>query len=179
MVAQVNAARLAAGKSSLGWINPSLYALSSSIILNDITAGINNCAAGAVVCCGQGFPAATGWDPVTGIGSVNFTAFRQTFMALGNLPNVPTLAPTPSTGSNHPVFTPTAAPSIKPTAAPSTSTGWIYTNNYLGTDCSGTLFQVEGKPTGVCEIRYGFNNQGAPVAVGSSVFSCGGGSLTF
>ena len=69
MVSLVNAARLAAGKSALGWLNPALYALSSNFILNDITSGHNKCTDSGL-CCLQGFTAATGWDPVTGLGSV-------------------------------------------------------------------------------------------------------------
>lgn len=92
MVSQVNAARLAAGKSALGWINPSLYALASSIVLNDVTSGINNCVANDIFCCTQGFHATSGWDPVTGIGSVNYTAFQSAFFALGS--TNPTAMPT-------------------------------------------------------------------------------------
>jgi hypothetical protein len=98
MVSQVNAKRLAAGKSSLGWINPSLYSLASSILLNDVTSGNNNCVeqnsddipdAPYYFCCAQGFSAAPGWDPVTGIGSVNYTAFEIAFFALGNVTSSP------------------------------------------------------------------------------------------
>lgn len=94
MVSQVNAKRLAAGKSSLGWINPSLYSLASSIILNDITSGNNNCVEQNsdntpdypyYFCCAQGFNAMPGWDPVTGLGSVNYTAFETVFFALGDI----------------------------------------------------------------------------------------------
>lgn len=75
MVSLVNAARAAVGKSTLGWINPALYALSSKFV-NDITVGDNNCQtsvteSGDRVCCAQGYKAAVGWDPVTGLGSVN------------------------------------------------------------------------------------------------------------
>lgn len=70
MVSLVNSARKAAGKSALGWLNPALYAFSSQIILNDITKGNNLCTAQKAACCKQGFYAAPGWDPVTGLGSV-------------------------------------------------------------------------------------------------------------
>ena len=69
MVSLVNAARKKAGKSSLGWLNPALYAFSSKFILNDIESGNNKCNANNI-CCPQGFTAAPGWDPVTGLGSV-------------------------------------------------------------------------------------------------------------
>ena len=55
---------------------------------NDITSGNNKCGceqaslAGAVavavaVCCPTGFDATEGWDPVTGLGSVNFEKFKS------------------------------------------------------------------------------------------------------
>lgn len=77
MVSLVNAARQAAGKSPLGWLNPALYAFSSKFI-HDITSGHNKCnsaTSGSPVCCSQGFYAATGWDPVTGLGSVLYLIF--------------------------------------------------------------------------------------------------------
>ena len=67
MVSLVNAARQAIGKPSLGWINPALYSLSHKFI-NDITSGDNTCS--VEFCCTNGFYAAPGWDPVTGLGSV-------------------------------------------------------------------------------------------------------------
>ena len=72
MVSLVNAARQAAGKSPLGWLNPALYAFSSKFV-HDITSGNNKCDSGtpySPYCCAQGFYAAPGWDPVTGLGSV-------------------------------------------------------------------------------------------------------------
>ena len=72
MVSLVNAARAAVGKSTLGWINPALYALSSKFV-NDITVGDNYCQKieSGPLCCAQGYKASVGWDPVTGLGSVN------------------------------------------------------------------------------------------------------------
>ena len=74
MVSLVNSVRQAAGNSSLGWLNPALYAFSKEFLLNDITSGNNLCKAekaGTFSCCSQGFYAAPGWDPVTGLGSVS------------------------------------------------------------------------------------------------------------
>lgn len=86
MVSLVNGARLKKGKSSLGFLNPALYKLSSKFI-NDITSGSNKCAPGptsksASVCCSQGFEATRGWDPVTGLGSVDFEKFMETLVQL-------------------------------------------------------------------------------------------------
>jgi subtilase family serine protease len=57
----------------LGLINPTLYALGAGpnygTYFYDVTTG-NNQAAPSV----QGFPATTGWDPVTGLGTPNAAA---------------------------------------------------------------------------------------------------------
>jgi hypothetical protein len=85
MVSLVNTARLEAGQPTLGWLNPTLYSLhaassSSASFVNDIVEGSNHCAAGGMVCCDEGFRAAPGWDPVTGLGSLNFAKFKATMM---------------------------------------------------------------------------------------------------
>lgn len=83
MVSLVNSARLDAGKSSLGFVNPAIY-LHGTAITNDITSGKNNCAAQNIpqVCCAEGFFAAAGWDPLTGFGSLDFQKFRDVFVNL-------------------------------------------------------------------------------------------------
>lgn len=70
----VNEARLAIGKSSVGFINPVLYAHPGD--LNDITSG------GNMGCGTPGFTATTGWDPVTGLGTPNFPKLVATFLRL-------------------------------------------------------------------------------------------------
>jgi tripeptidyl-peptidase-1 len=97
MVALVNAARLANNNATLGWINPSLYKYYQSFILNDITSGNNlsgQKSGSSCNTCSQGFYTATGWDPVTGLGSINFENFYKTFTG-ETLSNVtfPTSAP--------------------------------------------------------------------------------------
>ena len=84
MLALANAERLAAGKSSLGWILPKLYANGTgTAVANDITAGRNNCCAGQniyqLTCCPHGYAAAAGWDPISGWGSVNYKRFSAAF----------------------------------------------------------------------------------------------------
>jgi len=175
MVAQINAQRVAAGKSTLGWINPSLYSLSSSsILLNDITSGNNKCTEGGKICCAQGFYARPGWDPVTGVGSVNFTAMSEAFFKLGDEPNVPTLAPTAvSSLSSMPVAAPSVAPSAVPTALPTNTAGWLYANMYTGENCAGTNFQVMGQPTGTCLPMYNEDEE----LIGARMYSCGTGKV--
>jgi len=80
MVSLVNAARLSAGKSALGFLNPAIYANGDSLV-NDITSGENNCCASAV-CCTQGFYATPSWDPLTGFGSVDYSKFYNVFYNL-------------------------------------------------------------------------------------------------
>ncbi|KAK0256450.1 hypothetical protein B0A54_04706 [Friedmanniomyces endolithicus] len=60
----INQARLDKGKSSIGFINPVIYAHPE--ILNDITEGGNQ------GCGTPGFESAPGWDPVTGLGTPNY-----------------------------------------------------------------------------------------------------------
>jgi tripeptidyl-peptidase-1 len=84
MFSLVNSARLLAGKSSLGWVNPALY-LYAADSTTDITSGNNNCAAEGIVCCSQGFESSAGWDPVTGLGTLNFAGFKKKMLSLGDL----------------------------------------------------------------------------------------------
>lgn len=89
MVSLVNSARRAAGKPTLGFLNPALYALHAQFI-NDITVGENRCLAAGAQCCSEGFFAAPGWDPVTGLGSIDFEKFIKTMMAIPTDPAVGT-----------------------------------------------------------------------------------------
>lgn len=70
----VNQARLAVGKGTIGFINPTLYA--NPGVLNDITTGGNQ------GCGTAGFTAVEGWDPVTGLGTPNFPKLVARFLSL-------------------------------------------------------------------------------------------------
>ena len=70
----INEVRLAFGKSSVGFINPTLYA--HPYALNDVTKGGNQ------GCGTAGFESAKGWDPVTGLGTPNFPLLFETFLSL-------------------------------------------------------------------------------------------------
>ncbi|XMA16888.1 hypothetical protein WAI453_009679 [Rhynchosporium graminicola] len=74
IVTLINAARLATGKSSVGFMNPALYA--HPIVLNDITSGGNR------GCGTPGFTSVKGWDPVTGLGTPNFPRMLALYLAL-------------------------------------------------------------------------------------------------
>ncbi|KAI0741645.1 peptidase S8/S53 domain-containing protein [Daedaleopsis nitida] len=66
VIALLNDFRLSRGKSSLGFLNPLIYASGVSAGFNDITSGSNP------GCGTNGFTAGAGWDPVTGLGTPDF-----------------------------------------------------------------------------------------------------------
>ncbi|TFK80828.1 family S53 protease-like protein [Polyporus arcularius HHB13444] len=66
IVALANDHLLNAGKPVLGFLNPLLYSGDAAAVFNDITSG-NNPGCGT-----DGFSASTGWDPITGLGTVDF-----------------------------------------------------------------------------------------------------------
>jgi len=72
----INDARIAAGKSTIGFINPTIYSSSFQAAFNDITAGSNP------GCDTNGFYAEPGWDPVTGIGTPNVAMLRDLWLGL-------------------------------------------------------------------------------------------------
>lgn len=77
MLNLVNEERLAVGKSTVGFVNPVLYA-NASVIFRDITVGNNDMCDGIV----EGFEAVPGWDPVSGLGTPQWDALKQVFLAL-------------------------------------------------------------------------------------------------
>ena len=77
MVSLINSERMRRGKGPIGYLNPLIYEYSSNFT-RDVVSGDNNCAAGdCSQCCGQGFKATSGWDPVTGFGTIDFPAFKE------------------------------------------------------------------------------------------------------
>ncbi|KAL2070575.1 hypothetical protein VTL71DRAFT_13601 [Oculimacula yallundae] len=71
---RINEERIAAGKSTVGFVNPTLYAHPN--VLHDITTGNNP------GCNTNGFAASKGWDPVTGLGTPNYPAMLDLFMKI-------------------------------------------------------------------------------------------------
>ncbi|KAK5691840.1 hypothetical protein LTR97_011011 [Elasticomyces elasticus] len=65
VIALVNDALIAAGRPALGFLNPWIYG-GAYKALTDVTSG------SAIGCNSSGFPAAAGWDAVTGYGTPNF-----------------------------------------------------------------------------------------------------------
>jgi tripeptidyl-peptidase-1 len=72
IVARLNAARTAAGKPQMGWLNPWIYA--NPQMFQDVTEGTNG--------AGQekGFPATAGWDPSSGFGTADFAKMLHAAM---------------------------------------------------------------------------------------------------
>ncbi|KAI0675073.1 family S53 protease-like protein [Trametes maxima] len=68
IVSLLNDRLLSAAEQPMGFLNPLLYSRGKSA-LNDVTQG-NNPGCGT-----NGFPAAAGWDPVTGLGTPDFNKF--------------------------------------------------------------------------------------------------------
>ncbi len=100
-VSLVNADRLSRGLGSIGFLNPTLYAVGinntlgigniyGDAVFNDSTSGHNKCCAYSgsnpaanAVCCNSGFTAAAGWDTATGWGSINYPEFYKMFSSGG------------------------------------------------------------------------------------------------
>jgi len=79
MITLVNGLRIKAGKSPVGFLNPALYKIAATQpgVFRDIKSGKNNCCASGGPCCQYGFTASAGWDPLTGLGSVDFEALKN------------------------------------------------------------------------------------------------------
>ncbi|KAL0573252.1 hypothetical protein V5O48_008699 [Marasmius crinis-equi] len=76
MLTMINDARIALGKSPIGFINPAIYSHDFRAAFNDITSGRNP------GCGTRGFSTAKGWDPVTGLGTPNFPKLLENWVAL-------------------------------------------------------------------------------------------------
>jgi tripeptidyl-peptidase-1 len=74
MIALINGERLKAGKGTVGFVNPVLYAHPE--VFQDVVEGKNP------GCGTDGFSAVKGWDPVTGLGAPNYKKLLKVFMAL-------------------------------------------------------------------------------------------------
>ncbi|KAF7187867.1 Aorsin, partial [Pseudocercospora fuligena] len=74
MISRINDERLLAGKKAIGFLNRILY--EHPEVFNDITEGSNP------GCGTAGFEAAKGWDPVSGLGSPNFSQLRSLLVGL-------------------------------------------------------------------------------------------------
>jgi len=94
MISLINDARLAQGKNSVGFINPTLYSDKFTSAFNDITTGGNpGCGLTFLISFivgltlfpvlgTKGFNATIGWDPVTGLGTPKFRELLAQFLSL-------------------------------------------------------------------------------------------------
>jgi hypothetical protein len=76
MISLINGHLLAAGNGPLGFVNPVFYKAYASdpSIFNDITEGDNKCTRD--YCMKYGYTAGSGWDPTSGLGSVNYAKLK-------------------------------------------------------------------------------------------------------
>jgi tripeptidyl-peptidase-1 len=78
MVSLINTIRLNNNMPPVGFANPVLYQFKDRIA-NDIDEGDNRCTSNPSKCCSQGFHATKGWDPASGIGSIDFANLLELF----------------------------------------------------------------------------------------------------
>lgn len=76
ILTMVNDARIARGKSPLGFINPTIYSADFARSFKDVTNGTNP------GCGTLGFNATKGWDPVTGLGTPYFPSLLAKWLSL-------------------------------------------------------------------------------------------------
>jgi subtilase family serine protease len=128
-----------------GLLNTTLYSLAStsatySTAFNDITSGNNECTESSAYCpSNSGYSAGTGYDLVTGLGSLNLAAFvsawpQSTSTALGTVTTVTASSLTPTVNTSDTITVTVAADSGS--AAP---TGSVNVSIDAGTATSYTL----------------------------------------
>ena len=85
VIALANAARLEAGKPTLGFVAPAIYAVAASTpsAFNDITEGDNKCTEMFCSANCTGFGAVKGFDIPTGFGTPNIVRLDETAMGSG------------------------------------------------------------------------------------------------
>jgi tripeptidyl-peptidase-1 len=83
IVALLNDARLNAGKKTLGFLPPLLYKMQSDQpnTFHDITVGTSSWSRSSVS-CKYGYGCSAGWDPASGLGSLDYTNTLKYVLAL-------------------------------------------------------------------------------------------------
>ncbi|KAJ7635881.1 peptidase S8/S53 domain-containing protein [Mycena rosella] len=82
IITLVNDARLAAGKTPVGFINPAIYSPHFVGAFNDIVSGTSQGCKGWQGDRGGGFQAVSGWDAATGVGTPNLGLLIEKWLAL-------------------------------------------------------------------------------------------------
>ena len=92
LITLLNDELLSLGATPLGFLNPLFYHLQTAApdVFNDVQSGDNRCT--ETSCCRFGFDVQEGWDPVTGLGTVNFAALRREVLRLKGVPDARTPA---------------------------------------------------------------------------------------
>jgi tripeptidyl-peptidase-1 len=84
LISLANSIRFTKGKPKLGFLNPLLYNKLLAESFSDITEGNNHCCLSTQWCCEEGFDVSEGWDPVTGLGTLDIKKF---FSIIKDYPN--------------------------------------------------------------------------------------------
>ncbi len=137
----------------------------------DITVGSNNC--NQQKCCTQGFQATTGWDPVTGVGSISsFGNFYDTLIKLPNNQFVPTATPTRSPAA-------TFSPSFRMTRTPAiTNSGWAVNSIYSTSTCTGEVLKFSMYPLERCLPIVKYNSATLTIStLAYKKYSCGAANV--
>ncbi len=137
-----------------GLINPTLYKLAANSAtyasaFHDVTSGNNNCLGGTTYCASTtGFSAGTGYDEVTGLGSVDLANLAAAWPAATGSGAALIGSTTTVSASNT---APTAGQSVTftITVAPSTGTGVPSGTVNLSIDGGGTKYNSSGTTTSV------------------------------
>lgn len=130
VIGVLNTQLIRAGKGYLGFLNPTLYqayTATNGSAFNDVKKGNINCrgqnSPGNSICCATGYSAGLGWDPASGLGSINFPILRDHVLA--TMPNVAT------------------APFRKPTPASGAQLCPLASSPYLGTPCPAAVVKAD------------------------------------
>lgn len=81
LIVLINDIRLRQGKSAVGFINPLLYSEDGRALIRDVAddiSSIEGCEQGEVFV--NGYPAAPGWDPASGLGEPGFESLKAIFV---------------------------------------------------------------------------------------------------
>jgi subtilase family serine protease len=183
LVAIINQARNSTGQ---GVINPTLYALAATSVystaFHDITSGGNQCTAGTTYCTTTGaanYPATTGYDEASGLGSLDFFNLLTAWPASGSSSSLLATSTILSAATNYPASA--AADAITITVAPAATNASVPSGNV-------SLVVDGGTPTtlpltaGVATYSFSSTTTGAHTLVatysGDTLFANSSGTLT-
>jgi len=167
-----------------GLINPTLYKLAAnsatySSAVHDITSGNNDCTAGSAYCASGsvGFSAGTGYDQVTGLGSVDVNNLATAWPANTAATNLTATATSITASNSSPNVNASDSFTIAVTAALGTPTGTVMVTVDDNAPISETLAS-----DGTYSYAATFTTAGAHTIlaayVASSTFAASDGSVT-